>query len=44
MIENALLHSILDIIFKQIKQPWLVPQDNCRFDPFMGIIGNQEMG
>jgi hypothetical protein len=32
MIENALLHSILNTIFEQIKQPWQIPQDDNQFD------------
>jgi len=38
MIENALLHSILDTISKQIKQPWQVIQDDNLFDPLCGLI------
>jgi hypothetical protein len=38
MIENALLHSILDTISKQIKQPWQVLQDYNQFDPLRGLI------
>jgi hypothetical protein len=44
MIENALLHSILDIIFKQIKQPWQVPQDDHRFDPLHGLLEIMKWG
>lgn len=29
---NTLLHSILDTIFKQIKQPWQILQDDNQFD------------
>jgi hypothetical protein len=28
MIQNELLHSILDMIFEQIEQPWQVVQDD----------------
>jgi hypothetical protein len=38
MIENALLHSILDTISKQIKQPLPVFQDYNQFDPLCGLI------
>jgi hypothetical protein len=38
MIENASLHSILDTISKQIKQPWQVLQDDNLFDPLCGLI------
>jgi hypothetical protein len=38
MIENALLHSILDTIFKQIKQRRQVLQDDNLFDPLCGLI------
>jgi hypothetical protein len=31
MIENELLHLILDTISKQIEQPWQVLQDDSRF-------------
>jgi len=35
MIENTLLHSILDIIFEQIERPWRVLQDDSRFNPLI---------
>jgi len=38
MIENALLHSILDIISKQIKQSWQVLQDYDHFDPLCKLM------
>jgi len=38
MIENTLLHSILDSISKQIEQPWQVSQDGSRFDPLCELI------
>jgi hypothetical protein len=38
MIGNALLHSILDTISKQIKQPWQVLQDDNLFDPLRRLI------
>jgi hypothetical protein len=38
MIENALLHSILDTIFKQIKQRRQVLQDDNLFDPLCRLI------
>ncbi len=38
MIENALLHSVLDIISKEIKQPRQVLQDDNLFDPLWGLI------
>jgi len=38
MIGNALLHSILDTISEQIKQPWQVLQDDNLFDPLHGLI------
>jgi len=38
MIENALLHSILDIISKQIKKPWKVLQDYNQYDPLHELI------
>jgi hypothetical protein len=37
MIENALLHSILDTISKQIKQPWEYFQEDNLFDPLRGL-------
>jgi hypothetical protein len=50
MIENTLLHSILDTISKQIKQPWQVPENDCKFDLLRGLleimngpIGNGQM-
>jgi hypothetical protein len=44
MIENALLHSILDTISKQIEQPWQVPQDDSRFDPLCELIEIKKWG
>jgi hypothetical protein len=44
MIENALLHSILDTIFKQIERPWQVPQDDNRFDPLRGLLEIRKWG
>jgi hypothetical protein len=38
MIENALLHSILDTISEQIKQLWRVPQDDRRINPLHGLL------
>ncbi len=38
MIKNALLHSILDTISKQIKQPWPILQDDSLFNPLRGLI------
>jgi hypothetical protein len=40
MIENALLHSILDIISKQIKQSWQVLQDYDHFDPLCKLMAS----
>jgi hypothetical protein len=44
MIENALLHSILDTIYNQIKQPWGVPQYDNRFDPLHGLLKIRKWG
>jgi hypothetical protein len=44
MIENALLHSILDTISKQIERPWQVPQDDYRFDPLYGLLEIRKWG
>jgi hypothetical protein len=38
MIENALLHSILDTIFEQREWPWRVLKDNHRFNPLHGLL------
>jgi hypothetical protein len=44
MIENALLHSILDTISKQIERPWQVPQDDRRFDSLYGLLEIRKWG
>jgi hypothetical protein len=44
MIENELLHSILDTISKQIEQPWQVPQDDSRFNPLHGLLEIRKWG
>jgi hypothetical protein len=44
MIENALLHSILDTIFEQIKQPWRVFENDRRFDPLSGLLEIKKWG
>jgi hypothetical protein len=44
MIENELLHSILDTISKQIKQPWQVPQDDNSFNPLHGLLEIMKWG
>ncbi len=44
IIENALLHSISDIISEQIEQPWRIPQDDCRFDPLHGLLEINKWG
>ncbi len=44
MIENELLHLILDTISKQIEQPWQVPQDNNRFNPLHGLLEIRKWG
>jgi hypothetical protein len=44
MIENTLLHSILDTIFKQIERPWQVPQDNSRFDLLRELLKIKKWG
>jgi hypothetical protein len=44
MIENALLHSILDTISKQIEQPWQVPEDDNKFDPLRGLLEIKKWG
>jgi hypothetical protein len=44
MIENALLHSILDTTFEQIKWPWWVPQDDNQFDPLCGLLRIRKLG
>jgi hypothetical protein len=44
MIENALLHSILDTTSKQIKQLWRVPQDDNQFDPLCGLLKIRKLG
>jgi hypothetical protein len=33
MIENTLLHSILDTIYEQIVWPWGIRKNGCKFDP-----------
>jgi hypothetical protein len=44
MIENALLHSILDINFEQIKWPWLIPQDDNQFDLLHELLKIRKWG
>ncbi len=44
MIENALLHSILDIIFDQIEQPWRVPKDDHKIQPFTSLLKIKKRG
>ncbi len=44
MIENTLLHSILDTISKQIKQPWQVPENDCKFDLLRGLLEIRKLG
>jgi uncharacterized membrane-anchored protein len=44
MIENTLLHSILDIISEQIEWPWRVPQDDNKFDPLRGLLEINKWG
>ncbi len=44
MIENALLHSILDTNFKQIERPWWVPQDDSWFDPLHKLLEIKKWG
>ncbi len=44
MIENALLHSILDTIFEQIERPSQVPQDDYKFDLLCGLLEIRKWG
>jgi hypothetical protein len=44
MIEIVLLHSILDTIFEQIKQPWRILENDCRFDPLSGLLEIKKWG
>jgi hypothetical protein len=44
MIENSLSHSILDIIFEQIKQPWPIPQDDNSFEPLHKLLKIKKWG
>ncbi len=44
MIENALLHSILDTIFEQIERPSRVPQDDRKFDLLRGLLEIKKWG
>jgi hypothetical protein len=44
MIENTLLHSILDTIYKQIEGPWWVPHDDNQFDPLHGLLKIRKWG
>jgi hypothetical protein len=44
MIENTLLHSILDTISQQIERPWQVPQDDHRFDLLCGLLKIRKWG
>ncbi len=44
MIENTLLHSILNTIVGQIKWPWQTPQDDNWFDPLCGLLEIKKWG
>ncbi len=44
MIENALLHSILDSIFKKIERPWWGPQNNNRFNILCRLLEIRKWG
>jgi hypothetical protein len=44
MIENTLLHSILDTIFGQIERPWRVPHDDRKFDLLCGLLKIKKWG
>jgi hypothetical protein len=44
MIENALLHSILNTISKQIEEPWQIRHNDNWFDPLCKLLEIRKWG